>query len=142
MRGEGTSSAYLPAAELADADPRLLDAVSAELRRSGIDPVRGSTWTTDARFRETASAIAAARDGGLMAVEMEVAALYAFARARARPVVCFALVTNQMAQVEGDFEKGADNGAQHALRLVAAAARGWRSLPPRMPFAAGCQEET
>ena len=28
------------------------------------------------------------------------------ARARGKPVVCFALVTNQMAQVEGDFEKG------------------------------------
>jgi hypothetical protein len=33
-----------------------------------------------------------------------------------------------MAQVEGDFEKGPDDGAGHALALAAAAARGWRTL--------------
>jgi purine-nucleoside phosphorylase len=99
-----------------------------ELQRAGIEAIRGETWTTDAPFRETRSALDAASARGLKAVEMEVAGLYAFAQACSRPVVCFALVTNEMAQVEGDFEKGADNGAQHALSLVAAAARGWREL--------------
>jgi len=37
---------------------------------------------------------------------MEAAALYAFARARCRLVICFAHVTNRLAQNEGDFEKG------------------------------------
>jgi uridine phosphorylase len=128
VRGEGTSDAYLPASEFADGNAQLLAAVSDELLHSGIDAIQGSTWTTDAPFRETRSAIAAARAAGLLAVEMEVAALYAFARARSRPVICFALVTNQMAQVVGDFEKGPDDGADHALRLTAAAARGWRSF--------------
>ena len=59
---------------------------------------------------------------------MEVAGLYAFAQARGKPVVCFALVTNQMAQIEGDFEKGPNDGAEHTLALAAAAARGWRAL--------------
>jgi uridine phosphorylase len=99
-----------------------------ELQRAGIEAIRGETWTTDAPFRETRSALDAASAEGLKAVEMEVAGLYAFARARGKPVACFALVTNQMAQVEGDFEKGADDGAEHALSLVAAAARGWRAL--------------
>jgi uridine phosphorylase len=90
--------------------------------------MRGGTWTTDAPFRETRSALDTAAAEGLQAVEMEVAALYAFAHARTQPVVCFALVTNQMAQVEGDFEKGAEDGAPQALSLVAAAARGWRAL--------------
>jgi uridine phosphorylase len=99
-----------------------------ELQRAGIEAIRGETWTTDAPFRETRSALDAAAAEGLKAVEMEVAGLYAFARARGKPVVCFALVTNQMAQVEGDFEKGADDGADHALSLVATAARGWRAL--------------
>jgi purine-nucleoside phosphorylase len=105
-----------------------LTAVAAELHRSGIEAIRGGTWTTDAPFRETRSGIAAAATAGLKAIEMEIAALYAFARARAQPVVCFALVTNQMAQSEGEFEKGADDGARHALSLAAAAARAWRSL--------------
>ena len=128
VRGEGTSDAYLPAAEFAAGYAPLLAAVSEELLRSGIDAIQGSTWTTDAPFRETQTAIAAAAAAGLLAVEMEVAALYAFARARSRPVVCFALVTNQMAQFEGDFEKGPDDGTDHALRLTAAAARGWRAV--------------
>ncbi len=106
----------------------LLHAVAEELRRSGIDAIQGGTWTTDAPFRETESAIAAARGAGLKAVEMEIAALYAFAQARARSVICFALVTNQMAQSEGEFEKGPDDGAPHALDLAAAAARGWRAI--------------
>jgi uridine phosphorylase len=99
-----------------------------ELQCAGIEALRGETWTTDAPFRETRSALDAAAAEGLKAVEMEVAGLYAFAQARNKPVVCFALVTNQMAQVEGDFEKGLDDGAEHALSLVAAAARGWRAL--------------
>jgi purine-nucleoside phosphorylase len=91
----------------------------------------GPTWTTDAPFRETAEAIAQARHAGILAVEMEAAALYAFAQARQRPVVCFAHVTNQMAQVEGDFEKGEGNGTWASLRLSAATARAWLSVKGR-----------
>lgn len=140
LRGEGTSSAYLPPAAFADGDPHLLDAVAAELRCSGLTAIRGATWTTDAPFRETQTAIAAARAAGLLAVEMEVAALYAFAQARSRPAVCFALVTNQMAQIEGDFEKGPHDGAERALQLAAAAARGCRSLRDDHAFAQESEE--
>lgn len=127
LRGEGTSYAYLPPQRYVEGDHDLLDAVASELERVGIHAVRGSVWTTDAPFRETRSAIAAAAAAGLQAIEMEVAGLYAFAQARSNPVVCFALVTNQMAQNGDDFEKGPDDGAEHALALVMAAARGWRT---------------
>jgi purine-nucleoside phosphorylase len=128
LRGEGTSYAYLPPNRYVAGDADLLSAVAAELRRSGIEAIRGGTWTTDAPFRETRSAIEAAVAEGLQAVEMEVAGLYAFAQARGKPVVCFAHVTNQMAQRGDDFEKGPDNGAPQALALAAASARGWRAL--------------
>ena len=49
---------------------------------AGIPIQSGATWTTDAPFRETAAAIEAARNAGILAVEMEAAALYAFSRAR------------------------------------------------------------
>ena len=87
----------------------------------------GATWTTDAPFRETETAIAHCQDLGIMAVEMEAAALYAFAEARHKAVVCFAHVTNQMAQAEGDFEKGADGGSQDALQVMTLATHAWRS---------------
>jgi uridine phosphorylase len=133
LRGEGTSHAYLPTGRYVEGDARLLAAVAGELRRSGIDAVRGGTWTTDAPFRETHSAIVAARADGLQAVEMEVAGLYAFAQARSRPVICFALVTNQMAQDGDDFEKGTDNGAGHAIALTTAAIRGWNAWKASTP---------
>jgi purine-nucleoside phosphorylase len=85
----------------------------------------GGTWTTDAPFRETAEAIAAAGDSSLLAVEMEAAALYAFAAARGRSVLCLAHVTNQMGRIEGDFEKGAADGAEESLKVISLVARRW-----------------
>lgn len=127
FRGDGVSHAYLPPAPVVEAGSGLIATVERGLRRDGIAARRGAVWTTDAPFRETASFIATARAAGALAVEMEAAALYAFAAARARPVVCFALVTNQMAQVNGDFEKGPADGADLALALVAAVGAAWRS---------------
>jgi purine-nucleoside phosphorylase len=117
----------MPPSEFSDADTDLVAAM--ENAFEGLtEPVeRGATWTTDAPYRETAEAIAAAREKGLLAVEMEAAGLYAFAQARGRDVICFAHVTNQMAQIDGDFEKGQDGGAHDALDLVAACARSWRA---------------
>ena len=71
----------------------------------------------------TSSVIAARQAEGILAVEMEAASLYAFARARGCDVLCFAHLTNTMAQLPLDFEKGADSGAQQALRVVGAVAR-------------------
>jgi purine-nucleoside phosphorylase len=66
------------------------------------------------------------KEKGLLAVEMEAAALYAFAAARSKPVVCFAHVTNQMARIEGDFQKGEADGSVDALAVIQAAAEAWR----------------
>ena len=49
---------------------------------------------------------------------MEAAALYAFAEARNKDVICFAHVTNQMTRTEGDFEKGEHNGSTDALQVL------------------------
>jgi uridine phosphorylase len=122
LRGEGTSQAYLPPATTVCAPPELVTMATEAL--SGLDtPVlSGTTWTTDAPFRETASAIALAADEGALAVEMEAAALYAFAQASQSNVLCLAHVTNSMAVTTGDFEKGASNGAEQALAFVDALA--------------------
>ena len=126
LRDEGTSHHYLPPAEFAVADRVLLDIAQAGLAATDLRVITGATWTTDAPYRETEAAITAARGRGALAVEMEAAALYAFAAACARNVLCFAHVTNQMAQIEGDFEKGEAGGAHDAILLLAATARAWR----------------
>ncbi len=56
---------------------------------------------------------------------MEAAALYAFAEARGQAVVCFAHITNQMGNVENDFEKGAAQGSHGALQVIHLAATAW-----------------
>ncbi|MBR0786512.1 nucleoside phosphorylase [Bradyrhizobium iriomotense] len=127
LRDEGTSYHYLPGSTFAEAPdvPLLARVEQAGRALPGITLHRGATWTTDAPYRETEASIARARDLGTFAVEMEAAALYAFSAASGRPVVCFAHVTNAMAQTEGDFEKGEADGAKATLAVVAAAARGW-----------------
>lgn len=118
LRDEGTSYHYVPAAEFSAGDVGLLDRLEGAFGGLRVPVVRGATWTTDAPFRETREAIDAMRAKGLLAVEMEAAALYAFSHARGKPVVCFAHVTNQMGRVEHDFEKGEDDGTVDALCVI------------------------
>jgi uridine phosphorylase len=117
-RDEGTSYHYLPPGDWSAAPARLLERLGSAFK-DGPRVLSGPTWTTDAPFRETEAAIDAARARGILAVEMEAAALYAFAEARGRDVICLAHVTNQMGMIEGDFEKGAANGSADALAVVA-----------------------
>jgi uridine phosphorylase len=117
LRDEGTSYHYLPPSDWSDAPELLLSRLEGAFD-TGPRVLCGSTWTTDAPFRETEAAISAARARGVLAVEMEAAGLYAFARARSRAVICLAHVTNQMGTIEGDFEKGEANGADDALWVV------------------------
>ena len=126
LRDEGTSYHYLPPADYSTADSELVRLGREALTAAGIAVQVGASWTTDAPFRETARAIAAAGQAGILAVEMEAAALYAFAAARGKLVLCFAHVTNQMGRVEGDFEKGIADGAEGSLNVLAAVARAFR----------------
>jgi uridine phosphorylase len=131
LRDEGTSYHYLPLAEFSSADAQLLDAMNGAFAGLRVPVERGTTWTTDAPFRETQEAIDAMAARGLLAVEMEAAALYAFAAARGKAVLCFAHVTNQMARIEGDFEKGEADGTVDALTVICAAANAWRCAEQR-----------
>jgi uridine phosphorylase len=118
LRDEGTSYHYASPAEYADASPRLLEAAIEAVGHGVPRTISGASWTTDAPFRETVQAIEAAADRGILAVEMEAAALYAFAGATGRKVLCLAHVTNTMAQSGADFEKGEDDGAVDALAVL------------------------
>jgi uridine phosphorylase len=125
LRDEGTSYHYLPPTDYSKADGHLVRLAEAALPRTDLAVRSGATWTTDAPFRETPDAIEAAGQAGILAVEMEAAALYAFAAARNKPLLCFAHVTNQMGRIEGDFEKGRADGAEESLRLISLVARRW-----------------
>lgn len=117
LRDEGTSYHYIPPSDWSAAHDHLLAGLDGAFD-DGPRVSQGATWTTDAPFRETEAAIIAAKERGILAVEMEAAGLYAFARARSRDVICLAHVTNHMGTIEGDFEKGEANGTAEALTVL------------------------
>ncbi len=120
LRDEGTSYHYLPVSRYVEADPALVTRARTALGAAGISVIEGGTWTTDAPFRETAASLAEREAEGLLAVEMESAALYAFARAKGAAVLCLAHVTNTMGRREQEFEKGDDEGVAQSLKVVEA----------------------
>ena len=134
LRDEGTSTHYLPTDAPAFApnpSPALLARMAHALAQAfppehPVTVHQGPTWTTDAPYRETKSAFDAAAEMKIACVEMEAAALYAFASACKRNVVCFAHITNTMATTHHDFEKGDANGVHLALEIAGTAARALR----------------
>lgn len=128
LRDEGTSHHYRSPDRYATLDSDLRDEVENACRSVSRPVYSGTTWTTDAPFRETETAIDHARSEGILAVEMEAAALYTFAAVRDHPIVCFAYVTNQMGQTDKDFEKGDAEGSRDALEVIDATVEAWRSV--------------
>jgi uridine phosphorylase len=127
LRDEGTSYHYLPASRYVQGAPDLTALAARAIAQAGQRAFVGASWTTDAPFRETAEAVADRQREGILTVEMEAAALYAFAQAQQRAVLCIAHVSNQLGCVEGDFEKGDADGADAALTLLTAIASAWTS---------------
>jgi len=116
-RDEGTSYHYLA--------KEMPARISAELHKKLTNQnddhslfFEAKSWTTDAPYRETKSAILAMKEKGITCVEMEAAALYAFAEYSGHRIVCYAHLTNSMAQFEGDFEKGEEFGSLETLQLI------------------------
>lgn len=125
LRDEGTSYHYLPPSSYSYLNPVLRDMLVTAWGHTRVPFYSGASWTTDAPFRETEEMITVCREQGILAVEMEAAALYALASAKQYEIVCFAHVTNQMGQTEGDFEKGEASGSQTALHIIRQTAHHW-----------------
>src|SRR5262249_38259417 len=125
-RDEGTSLHYQPPGEWSHLRPHLAARLAAALEELGDSGFTGASWTTDAPFRATPSAVPPPRPAGAHAapaVEMEAASLYAYAEARQRDLVCVAHVTNTMATHAGDFDKGEQDGTDRTMALAAAITR-------------------
>lgn len=118
IRDEGTSYHYLPAGDSSRVDATILKNLLPLFSNKNLSVGEGKSWTTDAPYRETQSSINSRQVQGADAVEMEASALYAFSQVKNKRVVCFAHLTNSMAQQNGDFEKGAENGSLTSLELI------------------------
>jgi uridine phosphorylase len=118
IRDEGTSYHYLPPDREARINANLLSLLGKKAEDLDCPFSIGNSWTTDAPYRETQSAIDAMKRENVTCVEMEASALYALAEVKNFNIICFAHLTNSMAQEEGDFDKGEEFGSVDTLRLI------------------------
>lgn len=84
IRGEGVSRHYLPESEIVESDTKLLDDLSESLSAKNHPHSSGITWTTDAPFREMKSQVNAYQSRGILAVDMEAAAMLSVAESNSR----------------------------------------------------------
>jgi uridine phosphorylase len=82
IREEGTSYHYLSPSVAAQPHQEILNVIRDCLRRKKIPYHQGKIWTTDAIYRETKGKVKQYQTQGVLGVEMELAALFAFGMAR------------------------------------------------------------
>lgn len=121
VRDEGTSYHYLPPATWAYSPRELPDVVARHAAACGLPVHRGTTWTTDAPYRETRTQIERYRADGALTVEMEAAALMALAEARHAEIASLLHVTNTLATGDNDFHKGPEDINERILCCCLAA---------------------
>ena len=77
IRDEGTSYHYAPAADYIDVNRKYIPEFISVLEEFGYPYVLGTTWTTDAFYRETRKKVARRKEMGAICVEMECSAMQA-----------------------------------------------------------------
>jgi uridine phosphorylase len=100
IRDEGTSHHYLPSEKYVSANAKLAGEILENLNEAGERPQLGTTWTTDATYRETDIEVRHYQAEGVKTVEMETAALYAVAQVRGVPAASVFVVGDQLANAE------------------------------------------
>ena len=121
VRDEGTSFHYLPPSKEVDCpSPLLASLLERELAATGWKVRRGKLWTTDAPYRETQTQLEEWAKDGVLAVEMQAAALFAFGIARGVAVAAVAMVSNAVDHEGQQFDTGSE---QDGLRILQACAR-------------------
>lgn len=84
IRDEGVSHHYLPTEKYASASDSLVTHLEDALDTAGLDYQTGTSWTTDAIYRETVPEIEHYCGEGVLTVEMEVATAFAVADYRGK----------------------------------------------------------
>jgi uridine phosphorylase len=127
VRDEGTSLHYLPpSTTVATPTTGLADLLAQELAALSSPVIRGIVWTTDAPYRETPDQLRSWAENNVLAVEMQAASLFAFARARAAQVGMVALVSNGVDDATGaQFDTGGHEFRVQVLDAVARAAQAY-----------------
>ena len=104
IRDEGTSHHYQPVEKYAYACAEMTEHLSAAFERKDIEYRIGTSWTTDAPYRETIDELRQYRADGVATVEMEVSALFAAGAYRAVGVSAIFVISDILS--EEDWHQG------------------------------------
>ena len=126
VRDEGTSHHYLASGPTVAADLPMVERLVAALDRRGITPQIGTTWTTDAPYRETAEEVRSLQAEGVLTVEMEAAALFALGKVRGVSTAAVVVVGDSLAKLRweattdvGAVERGLETAYLASLEALA-----------------------
>ena len=106
IRDEGVSHHYLHSEKYAFADSLLIQKMETHLNSQSAKFATGSTWTTDAPYRETRDEILLYQSEGVQIVEMEIAGLFALAQFRGVKAASIVVVADRLANLK--WESPAD----------------------------------
>ena len=104
IRDEGTSHHYSPAEKYAFSCSELTENLCAAFERKGIQYRKGTSWTTDAPYRETIQELRRYCADGVATVEMEVSALFAVGAYRGVSVSSIFVISDILS--EEDWNQG------------------------------------
>lgn len=82
IRDEGTSYHYAPAGDYIEVNTNYIEDFTSVLDEFGYPYIKGTTWTTDAFYRETKAKVDLRKQMGAICVEMECAAMQAMCNFR------------------------------------------------------------
>jgi uridine phosphorylase len=121
LRDDGVSQHYLPTEKYIQADGKLVEQLAEAIRARGNQCTLGTTWTTDAPYRETREEVQQYQSEGVKTVEMESAGLFTAGQVRNIPAASVVVVMDSLATYQWQAPERLDN-IQRSLEVVYAAA--------------------
>lgn len=121
IRDEGASHHYLPPAKHVDANGFLVNELVDAIRKRDARCVVGTTWTTDAPYRETREEVMCYQAEGVKTVEMESAGLFTVGQVRAVQTASVVIGMDSLARLRWQTPERLD-GILRSLEIVYAAA--------------------
>ena len=106
IRGEGVSHHYLPPGLTVDASEEMAHGLSQILNKGNQAHSIGTVWTTDAPFRELRKTVLEYQRAGVLAVDMEAAALLSVARSQELPAIAMFSIADQLSGGQWKAAKG------------------------------------
>ena len=121
IRDEGASHHYLPAAKYVDADSALVNELVGAIQKRSAQCIVGTTWTTDAPYRETREEVIQYQAEGVKTVEMESAGLFTVGQVRGLQTASVVIGMDSLASLRWQTPERLD-GIMKSLENVYAAA--------------------